>query len=117
MLAMLREHPSAPIFRNQSGHRLRPEEVEHARRLEDEAIRADIDWQPNVPPQWVKPFVEQCLATSPFYRGYGAMPRSFTQLPTLTRADLARDMPYFVPDEVDIQRLINFRTSGTSGLS
>ena len=115
MLARLREHPSAPIYRNYSGHRLLPEEVEQARRLEDEAARADIDWQPNVPPQWVNPFVEQCLATAPFYRRYGTMPRRFTQLPTLTREDLARDMPYFVPDGVEVERLINFRTSGTSG--
>ncbi|HEY0686881.1 MAG TPA: AMP-binding protein [Steroidobacter sp.] len=115
MLALLREHPNAPIYRNHSGHRLAPEEVERARQLEDEAVRAEIDWHPNQPPQWVKPFVERCLATSPFYRRYGAMPRAFTQLPTLTREDLARDMPYFVPDEVDVERLINFRTSGTSG--
>lgn len=115
MLARLRDHPNAPIYRNHSGHRLLPEEVELARRLEDEAVRADIDWQPNVPPQWVTPFVEQSLATSPFYRRYGSMPRGFTQLPTLTREDLAREMPYLVPDEVDIERLINFRTSGTSG--
>lgn len=115
MLALLREHPSAPVYRNQSGHRLLPEEVERARRLEEEAVRATIDWQPNAPPSWVKPFVEQCLATSPFYRRYGAMPRSFTELPTMTREDLARDMPYLVPDDIDIERLINFRTSGTSG--
>jgi phenylacetate-CoA ligase len=115
MLELLREHPNAPIYRNHSGHRLLPEEVAQARQLEDAAVRADIDWQPNVPPPWAKPFAEQCLATSPFYRRYGAMPRSFTELPTLTREDLAREMPYFVPDEVDIQRLINFRTSGTSG--
>ncbi len=43
------------------------------------------------------------------------MPRSFIELPTITREDIARDMPYLVPDDVDIERLINFRTSGTSG--
>ncbi|MBL8266253.1 hypothetical protein, partial [Steroidobacter sp.] len=115
ILAWLREHPNAPIYRNQSGHRLLPEEVQRARVLEEEAIRAVLDWQPNVPPSWVTPFAEQCLSTSPFYRRYGALPRNFTDIPTITREDLARDMPYLVPDDVDIERLINFRTSGTSG--
>jgi phenylacetate-CoA ligase len=115
ILAALREHPNAPIYRNQSGHRLRPEEIVTVQQWEDEAISARIDWQPNTPPSWVQSFVERNLTDVPFYRRYGTVPREFTHLPTLTREDLARDMPYLVPDHIDLQRLINFRTSGTSG--
>lgn len=115
MLAFLREHPNAPIYRNHSGHRLRPEEIPQVKQWEDDAIAARIDWQPNSPPFWVPSFVERNLAEVPFYRRYGAAPRDFTRLPTITREDLAREIPYFVPDHVDIERLINFRTSGTSG--
>ena len=115
MLAFLREHPNAPIYRKQSGHRLRPDEIAQVRQWEDEAIAARIDWQPDSPPSWVPSFVERTLAEVPFYRRYGAAPRDFTRLPTITREDLAREIPYFVPDHVGIERLINFRTSGTSG--
>lgn len=115
MLARLREHPNAPIYRNHSGHRLQPGELAQVQQWEDEAIGARLDWEPNVPPGWVSTLVASCLADVPFYRRYGAAPRTFTQLPTITREDLARDMAYMVPDTVDLERLINFRTSGTSG--
>ncbi len=36
-------------------------------------------------------------------------------MPTISRADLSRDIAQFVPDSVPIDRLINFRTSGTTG--
>jgi phenylacetate-CoA ligase len=36
-------------------------------------------------------------------------------LPTISRADLSRDIAQFVPDSTPIDRLINFRTSATTG--
>jgi phenylacetate-CoA ligase len=36
-------------------------------------------------------------------------------VPTITRADLAHDIARFVPDTAPLERLINFRTSGTTG--
>ena len=36
MLERLREHPHAPIFRNASGNRLTPEDVETATKLADQ---------------------------------------------------------------------------------
>ena len=115
LLQFMREHPHAPLYHNQSGHRLQPHEVQHVLELEREVLAADIDWQPNRPPAWLADYVERCLAHVPFYRRYGTMPAKFTDLPTLTRADLARDVAYLVPDDVELDRLINFRTSGTSG--
>jgi phenylacetate-CoA ligase len=51
----------------------------------------------------------------PFYRRYGAVPPTFEELPTTSRADLSRDIAQFVPDPLPLDRLINFRTSGTTG--
>ena len=115
LLRFMREHPHAPIFRNESGNRLSADEVEQVRALEREALEGVIGWQPNQPPAWMKGFVSRCIERVPAYRGYGTAPASFTDLPTIDRSDLARDIAQYVPDDVDVDRLINFRTSGTTG--
>lgn len=115
LLQFMREHPHAPLYRNRSGHHLQPAEVARVRAIEAEVVAASIEWQPNQPPDWLARFIAECLAKVPFYRRYGALPAKLTYLPTITRADLARDVAYLVPDDLDIERLINYRTSGTSG--
>jgi phenylacetate-CoA ligase len=113
MLQFLREHPHAPIFRNESGNRLTAEDV--ARVREFEAQSAEVGWRPGELPAWLGGFVELCLSDVPFYRRYGLPPEDFRSLPTISRADLGRDIAQFVPDSAPIDRLINFRTSGTTG--
>jgi phenylacetate-CoA ligase len=115
VLRFMREHPHAPIYRNESGNRLSADEVEQVRALEREALGAAIGWQPNQPPAWMKGFVARCIERVPAYRRYGTPPASFTDLPTIDRSDLARDIAQYVPDDVEVDRLINFRTSGTTG--
>jgi phenylacetate-CoA ligase len=115
MLDFLREHPRAPIYRNQSGHRLTAADVARVREHERAVLSADVAFTPGVPPPWVASFVERCLADVPFYRGYGGVPGDFAALPTIGRADLSHDVAAFVPDSVPVDRLINFRTSGTTG--
>jgi phenylacetate-CoA ligase len=115
LLELMREHPHAPIFRNESGNRLTADDVERLRSLEREVAVADVGWAPSRVPGWVDAFVERCFETTPFYRRYGARPRDFGDTPTMSRADLGRDIAQFVPDDVAIDRLINFRTSGTTG--
>lgn len=115
MLKRLREHPSAPIFRNQSGNRLTAEDLERVRDFEQEALAASARWAPGQQPAWLAPFVERALETVPHYRGYDRTRAELEDLPTISRADLSRDVAAFVPDDVPIERMINFRTSGTTG--
>src|SRR5262245_31673236 len=115
MLNFMREHPHAPIYRNQSGNRLRAEDIPRVRDAEREVLAATIDWQPGRPPAWMSDFVGRCLDTVPHYRSYGLPSAEFAALPTISRADLGHDIAQFVPDDVDVTRLINFRTSGTTG--
>src|ERR1051326_6473299 len=82
MLEFLREHPSAPIFRNESGNRLTAEDVACVRQLEREAQAADVGWLPGEVPAWVRDFMEQCLSDVPFYRRYGSLPARVDDLPT-----------------------------------
>jgi phenylacetate-CoA ligase len=115
LLNFMREHPHAPIFRNQSGNRLTADDLERVCQFEQEALQAEIGWREGELPEWVSDFVERSLSEVPFYRRYGAAPTRFQDLPTISRADLSRDIAQFVPDSLPIDRLINFRTSGTTG--
>lgn len=115
MLTFLSEHPSAPIFRNRSGHRLLPEDVARVRAFEREALTTPIEWTERAPPAWVAELVERVFAQVPHYRNLGSPPADVRDLPSVDRGDLSRDITRFVPDDVPLERLINFKTSGTTG--
>lgn len=115
MLDFLREHPRAPVYRNESGNRLTAGDVERVRAFEREVADARVGWTPGGAPPWLDAFVAQCLDEVPFFRAYGSRPRAWRDLPTTSRADLGRDIAAFVPDPVPVEGLINFRTSGTTG--
>ena len=115
MLDHLREHPNAPIYRNQSGHRLLPEDLERVR-IHAAQVRATMTERPTgAPPRWVSTFVRETWARVPYWRKRGAPPARFEDVPTTSRADLARDIAAHVPDDAPVDRLINFRTTGTTG--
>ncbi|NUO49506.1 MAG: AMP-binding protein [Polyangiaceae bacterium] len=115
-LQRLREHANAPIFRNQSGNRLTAEDLERVVTFEQETRDAWPRWREGEEPAWISSFVAHALETVPHYKGYGREPGSaLTTLPTISRADLSLDIARFVPDDVAIDRLIHFTTSGTTG--
>jgi phenylacetate-CoA ligase len=115
MLRFLREHPHAPIYRHESGNRLSADDVARVRAFEQEVLAAAVGWRAGEEPPWLDAFVDRCFAEVPFYRRRGPRPRHFRDVPTVSRADLGRDVAQFVPDPVPTDRLINFRTSGTTG--
>jgi len=115
LLQFMREHPHAPIYRNQSGHRLNTEDVAYLRDFERSVLAAKIGWQPNTTPNWVAAFIDRCRATVPFYRQYPTGPHLLEELRTIDRGDLSHDIAAFYPDDLPLDRIINFRTSGTSG--
>jgi phenylacetate-CoA ligase len=115
MLAFLREHPSAPMYRNRSGNRLTASDVARVRSFEAEVEQASVGWHASEQPPWVDDLAARCYAEVPFYRDLGAKPPAFGEIPTISRADLSRDVARFVPDSASIERMINFRTSGTTG--
>lgn len=116
VIAFMRDHPHAPIWRNASGHRLLPEEWAPLRRYEADVLHAPLHNDPQHEPVWLQAFVRRVHAQVPWWRNRvwpaGA---GLEDLPTPTRADLSADITAFVPDDVPLQRLINFSTSGTTG--
>jgi phenylacetate-CoA ligase len=115
MLAFLREHPHAPMFRNQSGNRLFADEVSALREFEQEVLSSRVGWPVGAQPEWVRGHIDQVYADVPYYRELGSAPQSLHDVPVISRAELAQDIARFVPDSVAIDRLINFRTTGTTG--
>jgi phenylacetate-CoA ligase len=114
MLTHMAEHPHAPVFRNRSGNRLLSEEVVALRDYEREEGPAPFAWSPGSMPPWLEAFVDHVHAQVPFYRDRGR-PGSFHDIATVDRGDLATDVARFVPDSVPLDRMINFRTTGTTG--
>src|SRR5215468_6848886 len=104
MLEFMREHPHAPIYRNESGNRLTAADVARVRAFESELAAAQPGWRPGEQPGWLEAFVERCLGAVPFYRRYGSPPKRFEDLPAISRADLSRDIAQFVPDDTPIDR-------------
>jgi len=115
MLEFMREHPAAPVYRNQSGNRLTAADIEALRIFEREVLEAAVGWSRGCMPSWATAFVARSFEDVPFYRALGSPPPRFEDLPTVSRADFAADIARFVPDSVELDRLINFRTTGTSG--
>ena len=115
MLAFLRDHPAAPHYRNHSGNKLVAGEPEALRAYEADVAGATVGWLPGTRPAWVDALAAQVYATVPHYRQQGSLPLRFADIAPVGRADFAADIASFVPDYVDLARMISFRTSGTTG--
>ncbi len=115
MIDFMREHPAAPIFRNQSGNKLRAEDIAAVLAHEREVADAVIGSAARSLPDWLDPFLARTWADVPHYRDLGPRPERLADVPTVARHDLAADIARFVPDSLDLSRLINFRTTGTTG--
>jgi phenylacetate-CoA ligase len=76
---------------------------------------ATAGWPRGALPHWLPAFVAQTFARVPHYQGLGSPPLRFEDIPPVSRADFARDIAAFVPEDVDVERMINFRTTGTTG--
>jgi phenylacetate-CoA ligase len=115
MLQRLREHRYAPMFRNESGNRLTREDVETVRAFEREVAEAVVADQREESAPWLAEYLARVYRDVPFYRAMGGAPRRLADVPPVGRAELGHDIARFVPDSVALERLINFRTSGTTG--
>jgi phenylacetate-CoA ligase len=115
MLKFLREHPSAPIFRNQSGNCLTSEDIKVVKDFEREVMQSKSSWHAGSLPEWLAAFVRNCYEKVPFYKKLGDVPTKFSAIPTIRRSNFSRDIASFVPTDLELERLINFQTTGVTG--
>ena len=115
LLQWLREHPHAPRFNHHCGDRLSADGLARVRAFEAELSAAPRGWRHGEIPPWLEAFAARCFRDVPFYRRYGAQPASFFDIPTSQRADLSAEPWAFVPDDLPLDDLIVYNTSGTTG--
>lgn len=114
LLKRMRELPCAPIYRNQSGHRLGAGEVAAVRAHAAALAHASIEPRA-AHAAWLPEFFQRVRERVPAQHVRDADPTCFESWPTTCRADFAADIAAHVPDDLPLDRLINFRTTGTSG--
>lgn len=115
-LKYLIDQSSAPKFNNLSGSHLEQYELDQL----ESYHKSEIEQQGNTrisANTWLKKFIADCFKKVPFYRQYRQINGSFISLPTISRRDLSKDIVQFIPDDLPVERLISYETSGTTGHS
>ncbi|MCW7537539.1 capsule biosynthesis protein CapK [Aquabacterium sp. A7-Y] len=116
MLAWLRGHPNAPLYRNYSGHRLDRRALWRARWRSWQVRRGSVRFGPRgEPAEWVHEAVRRHWQALPHWRRRGPCPGRLEEVDPVSRADLSARLEDFVPTALPLQQLICFSTSGTTG--
>jgi phenylacetate-CoA ligase len=118
MLQRLQEHPDAPRFNYAAGDRLHPEDLP-AIELFRERLRADRRRRSPQPPAAILQRLAALREQVPLFRARIPagldLERDWLALPTTSRQDLALAPWDFIPDDESLNRLIIYRTAGTTG--
>ena len=118
MLRRMHEHPDAPRFNYATGDRLRPEDLEPIQRFR-ERLLVDRNRRSAEPPDWLFERLDRLRRQVPYLRAVlppaADIRRDWRSLPTTSRVDVALRPWEFVPDNEPLDRLIIYRTAGTTG--
>jgi phenylacetate-CoA ligase len=118
MLRRLKEHPDAPRFNYVTGDRLHPEDLPEMDRFR-QRLRTERGPRAAAPSPAVVQWVAALRQRIPFFReripaGLD-LERDWAALPTTSRLNLALAPWDFVPDDEPLDRLVIYRTAGTTG--
>ena len=118
MVRRLREHPDAPRFNYETGDRLHPQDLAPIARFREDLRTARGPRTRKLPDALLEQ-LERARKLVPFLRrnipATSHLERDWDTLPTTSRADLALRAWEFVPDDQPLDRLIIYRTAGTTG--
>ena len=113
---VLREHPHAPKFNFESSDLLTEISLRSVQEFEVE-VKSQRFWEPGSQPSWMSSFLTRLFREVPYYREMGDVPKDFSAIPTVARSHFAQEIERFVPDNVPLEAVTVYTTSGTSGTS
>ena len=112
LLAWMTEHPCAPQFNFQCGDHVSQEDL--AWLIGFSCLLAeDWSWPASGAPEWVAGFAHHALQMVPHYRSYQVA--EFGQAPPLDKETLRLSPWSLVPDDQDLDKMVVYDTSGTTG--
>lgn len=111
-LESLSEHPHAPRYNFSSSDLL---DSNRLGEVKDFALTDRLFWREGEVPEWIRALTERVFRTVPFYREMGDAPANFQAVPPISRAELAELPERLVPDDVSLEELTIYTTSGTTG--
>jgi phenylacetate-CoA ligase len=118
MIRNLRQHPDAPRFNYETGDRLHPQDLAPIAHFRDQ-LRTERRSRSGSLPDDIVERLNHARKVVPFLRRsiphYADIERDWHTLPTTSRPDLALRPWDFVPDDQPLDRLIIYRTAGTTG--
>ncbi len=118
-LQALRQNPHAPAWNHRCGDRLTADGLARVRDFARQLKAGPAEWTPGVPPAWVYEFARRSVTAVPHYRSQGIDHRTanseFNRIPPTSRETLAKEPWTLVPDEVALDDLIVYDTSGRTG--
>ena len=110
-LKKLRQDSNAPKYNFKSGDRLTQELLDKVNKYNEE-YDPESFWQPGKLPRWLDEYLTWCKATVPAYKEYS---ESFADLPSTKREQIAQTPWKFVSDDCNVDDLLVYCTSGTTG--
>lgn len=113
LLRALRQHPHAPRWNLACGDRLDAPTRDRLAGWAAALARGPAAWTPGEVPGWVEDLRARLVQTVPFYRARGGA--SLCDVPSFRRPELASAPWAFVPDDQELDDLLVYPTSGTTG--
>lgn len=108
-LKNLRQDINAPRYNFKSGDRLTDESLKSVKQYSNKDLAF---WDENNIPNWIDKYLSWCKETVPAYKD---RPDGFKNQPSICREDIANTPWNFVSDECNIDDLLVYSTSGTTG--
>ena len=112
LLNALRQDDLAPKFNFQSGDRLDAAHLEKIKHYSFQIQHLKKFWNSNEHPEWINEFLNFCVESVPFYQNKTSR---LSDHPTICRDDLRTQPWSFVSAQAELNDLLVYQTSGTTG--
>ena len=111
------EAPGSPVWTHPREDRLTPAMRREVAAFADLVRTQPPTWQPGQPPAWLDPWLDRVWPRVPALTRRGPRPPTLLDVRPTSRSDLAADPAAHVPDDVPLDELLAYSTSGTAGAS